>query len=192
MEAKIEDYNEVLIESLTLIGFVGFEPVPLAKANECLIKWGHKMGALHRGNQGAICHALIHEGKAVAVTTASNLIAPVVGGGCEWLTRKNTIELSRLCAARSGLCRVALRLWREFVFPALGYEFAVSYQDADLHNGNTYRFDGWERVGRARSGTDTRSGRPGRDKWVWVWPRRTNRNINFIKRNLEHYTKPSV
>ena len=86
------------------------------------------------------------------------------------MNRDNTIELSRLCASRGGLCRVALRLWREFVFPAMGYEFAVSYQDADLHNGNTYRFDGWERVGRARSGTDTRSGRPGRDKWVWVWP----------------------
>ena len=187
-----QDFNGVVIDCQNLISFVSFEPVPLSKANECLIKWGHKMGALHRGNQGAICHALINEGKAVAVTTASNLITPVVGGGCRWLKRENTIELSRLCAARSGLCRVALRLWREFVFPALGYEFAVSYQDSDLHNGNTYRFDGWERLARARSGADTRSGRPGRDKWVWVWPRRTNRNINFIKRNLEHYTKPSV
>jgi antitoxin VapB len=164
----------VPVPSTRLFGFVGFESVTLADANRCLEAWGHRMGALNRGNQGAVCHALIHEGLAVAVTTASNLIAPVVGGGCAWMTRENTVELSRLCAARGGLCRVALRLWREFVFPTMGYEFAVSYQDADLHNGNTYRFDGWERVGRARSGTDTRSGRPGRDKWVWAWPGKPN------------------
>lgn len=154
-----------------LFPFVAFEQVQLAEANEMLIAWGHKMGALKRGNQGALCHALEHEGKPMAVTTASNLIADSVGN-CEWMTRGNTIELSRLCAVRSGLCRVALRLWREFVFPGLGYDYAVSYQDNDLHNGDTYRFDGWERVGRSRSGTDTRSGRPGRDKWVWQWPRR--------------------
>jgi antitoxin VapB len=154
-----------------LFRFVSYEPIPLGEANKCLVEWGHKMGELRRGKQGAAsCHALIHDGRAVAVTTANTLIRPVVGGGCSWMTRENTIELSRLCAARGGLCRVALRLWREFVFPTMGYEFAVSYQDADSHNGNTYRFDGWERVGYAHSGTDTRSGRPGRDKWVWVWP----------------------
>ena len=151
-----------------LFSFVAFEQVSLPEANRMLVAWGHKMGALNRGNQGALCHALTHEGKPVAVTTTSTLIAPVVGG-CDWMKRENTIELSRLCAARGGLCRVALRLWREFVFPPLGYKYAVSYQDADLHNGNTYRFDGWERVGRSHSGTDTRSGRPGRDKWIWAW-----------------------
>lgn len=165
------------VRSSVLLGFVAFEQVSLSEANEMLTAWGHKMGALNRGNQGALCHALMHEGKPVAVTTASNLIAGVVGN-CDWMKRENTIELSRLCAARGGLCRVALRLWREFVFPALGYEYAVSYQDADLHNGNTYRFDGWERVGRSRSGTDTRSGRPGRDKYVWAWPPRKKPNMD--------------
>ena len=120
------------------------------------------------GTQGARCHALYHEAVPVAVTMASNLIMPGVTG-CPELTRKNTIELSRLCASRPGLCRVMLRLWREFVFPALGYDYALSYQDADLHTGNTYRFDGWRRVAYSHSGTDTRSGRPGRDKWIWVW-----------------------
>jgi hypothetical protein len=177
-QATIELSTErVPIRSTALLGFICFDPVDISEANRCLEAWGHKMGPLRRGNQGGICHALIHEGRAVAVTTASNLIAPVVGGGCRWMTRENTIELSRLCAERAGLCRVALRLWREFVFPALGYEYAVSYQDADLHNGSTYRFDGWQRVGRARSGTDTRSGRPGRDKWVWAWPYMPNIGI---------------
>ena len=160
-----------------LIGFVGFDSISIEEANGLLIEWGHKMGPLHRGNQGALCHALTHEWDPVAVTMASNLIAPVVGGGCDWMTRENTIELARLCARRPGLCRVALRLWREFVFPLLGYEYAVSYQDADLHNGNTYRFDGWQRVGRSRSGTDTRSGRPGRDKWIWQWPPRKKNQV---------------
>ncbi len=148
---------------------ITFEPIRLDVANKHLSEWGHKMGPLHRGNQDATCHGLYFGADVVAVTTVSSLIAPNVGGGLINLTRENCCELSRLCAARTGLCRVAIRLWREFVFPALGYEFAISYQDADLHNGNTYRFDGWRREAYARSGTDTRSGRPGRNKWVWVW-----------------------
>jgi hypothetical protein len=148
-----------------------FEAVSLTEANQMLEAWGHKMGPLARGNQSAWCHALTHQGQPVAVTTASFLISPVVGNA-HWLTRENTVELSRLCAVRSGLCRVALRMWREFVFPALPFGTAVSYQDADLHNGHTYRCDGWERVARSRSGVDTRSGRQGRDKWVWQYPPR--------------------
>jgi hypothetical protein len=102
---------------------------------------------------------------------AASLIRECVGGGLGQLTRANTIELARLCAVRPGLCRVALRLWREFVFPRMGYEVAISYQDADLHNGNTYRFDGWTREAFSHSGTDKRSGRKGRNKWIWVWRR---------------------
>lgn len=153
-----------------LLPIAALVPCDLVQANILLDRWGHKMGALKRGNQGAWCHVLLHEGEPVAVTTTSYLISPRVGGA-HHLTRDNTVELSRLCASRSGLCRVMLRMWREFVFPFLEFEYAISYQDADLHNGRTYRFDGWERVSFSRSGTDTRSGRPGRDKWVWVWPR---------------------
>jgi len=148
---------------------VSFSRITLDEANELLIRWSHKMGPLRRGHQGAVCYALFCEGEPMAVTTASNLISPRVGGAAH-LTRDNTIELSRLCAARPGLCRVALRLWREFVFPRLGYRYAMSYQDADMHSGNTYRFDGWQRVGYSHSGTDTRTGRLGRNKYVWQWP----------------------
>ncbi len=154
-----------------LLPYVSFDSLSLPEANAALVAWSHKMGPLRRGNQDAICHALSVEGRPVAVTTASTLIRPRVGS-CPWLERENTIELSRLCAERPGLCRVALRLWREFVFPSLGYAWAVSYQDADIHNGATYRFDGWERVGFSHSGTDRRSGRPGRDKHIWAWPKR--------------------
>ncbi len=149
---------------------VHFTDAPLGLCNEMLAAWGHKMGPIHRGNQNGWNHALYHNGRPVAVTTANTLIAPRVGGTEMDLTRDNCIELSRLCADRPGLCRVALRLWRTFVFPTLGHQYAISYQDADLHNGNTYRFDGWKRIGYSRSGVDTRSGRPGRKKYVWLWP----------------------
>ena len=141
----------------------------LDQANVLLVLWGHRMGPLHRGNQGAVCHVLLNGSHPVAVTTASNLISPVVGNA-NWLMRENTIELSRLCAERKDINRAMLRLWREFVFPTLNYQYAMSYQDADIHNGNTYRFDGWERVAYSSSGPDTRSGRKGRNKWVWQWP----------------------
>ena len=146
-----------------------FVEISLPEVNKYLRLWEHKMGELHRGNQGAICHALLHCGTPIAVTAASHLIRQNVGGGLKQLTRENTIELSRLCAYKSGLCRVVLRMWREFVFPNLPFDFAISYQDADLHNGNTYRFDGWHRIGYSHSGIDTRTGRKGRNKWIWVW-----------------------
>lgn len=105
----------------------------------------------------------------LAVVSADTLIRERVGG----LTRHDAIELSRLCAVRPDLCRVALRLWRFFVFSAIaaarGCRWAVSYQDAVLHSGNLYRFDGWVTLGRSRSGTDSRSGRRGRRKVIWGW-----------------------
>lgn len=156
--------------SVMLLPPVTFERVTLAEANDCLLTWGHRMGPLARGDADHMEHyALRHEGRAVAVAMTSRLVRECVGGGNQHLTRANTCELSRLCAERSNLCRVALRLWREFVFPKLGYEHAISYQDADMHNGNTYRFDGWIRIGFSSSGIDRRSGRKGRRKWIWKW-----------------------
>lgn len=172
---------ETFTKTASFLPLVSFEAVELAQANACLVAWGHKMGPLARGNQSGWCHALFHEGRPVAVTTASTLIAPNVGGGLKHLVRANTVELSRLCAERPGLCRVALRLWREFVFLSLGFRFAMSYQDADLHNGNTYRFDGWRRHNTLlHSGKDTRSGRPGRNKWAWIWERQDSDGGRFL------------
>src|SRR5215212_34978 len=158
----------VFAKSLNFHPLCSFEEIELGQANACLVAWGHKMGALCRGKQGAWCHALFSEGRPVAVTTASYLMSPRVGS-LPQLKRGNTVELSRLCAERRGLCRVALRMWREFVFPALPFSYAVSYQDADEHNGNTYRFDGWKRLGYSSSGPQSRSGLPGRRKYVWCW-----------------------
>jgi antitoxin VapB len=147
-----------------------FDAITLAEANRCLIEWGHRMGPLERGNSAALhCHALIVHGVVVGLACTSSLIRECVGGGLGHMTRGNTVELSRLCALEPWACRVVLRLWREVVFPQLGYRWAISYQDADIHTGNTYRFDGWRREGFSSSGTDQRSGRRGRRKWIWVW-----------------------
>jgi antitoxin VapB len=148
-----------------------FDEIPLSEANVLLVRWGHKMGALERGNSAALhCHALIVHGDPVGLACTSSLIRERVGGGLGHLTRSNTVELSRLCAAEPWACRVVLRMWREIVFPALGYAAAISYQDAHLHSGNIYRFDGWRRAGYSHSGNDSRTGRRGRDKYIWVWP----------------------
>lgn len=148
-----------------------FDQVTLDQANALLVRWAHRMGPLLRGNSGSLhTHALFVHGEPVAVVTTSSLICPRVGGGLGYMTRDNTVELSRLCAGEPWACRVALRLWRELVFPGTGATYAVSYQDAAMHSGNVYRFDGWRRAGFSHSGTDRRTGRPGRDKWVWVWP----------------------
>ena len=159
---------------------VVFDRISLHECNHYLLAWEHRIGPLRRGRQGAHCYALFHHDKPVAVTATSSLITPHVGGGLAHLTRDNTVELSRLCASRSDLCRVALRLWREFVFPALGYRYAISYQDADMHNGHTYRFDGWKRAAYVRGAVDKRSGRPARNKWIWVWenPTLTDSTVN--------------
>jgi len=156
---------------MSFFPLVTFDSISLGEANDCLSRWGHRMGPLVRPMLAPSAHALFHGGRPVAVCTTSCLIGERVGGGLAHLTRGTTVELSRLCAERPGLCRVALRLWREFVFPALpGVASAISYQDADLHTGATYRFDGWRRAAYAHSGDDRRSGRKGRNKWVWVWP----------------------
>ncbi|WP_211099889.1 hypothetical protein [Azospirillum brasilense] len=146
-----------------------FDAIGLDDLNRCLTAWEHKMGPLNRPGQEPWAWGLRHDGRLVAVTAASRLPAERVAG----LSRADAFELSRVCAAEADWCRVALRLWRQAVFPALsaatGCAWAISYQDAVLHTGNLYRHDGWTRLAYSHSGTDRRSGRPGRDKWVWGW-----------------------
>lgn len=147
---------------------VTFRSIDRHTLNQCLVAWDHKMGPVRRPT-GGWSHALLVDGEPVAVAATDTLIRPRVAG----LTRHEAVELPRLCAARPDLCRVALRLWRSFVFPALreecGFSWALSYQDPALHSGNLYRFDGWVRLATSRSGTDPRSGRKGRRKIIWGW-----------------------
>lgn len=149
---------------------ISFDAITLDECNHALTEWGHKMGPICRPDFGdQRCHGLRHDGRLVAVTAGASIIKPVVGG----LTRGEAFELARVCASRPNLCRPVVRLWREFVFPAIsaahGYAWAVSYQDAVLHSGNLYRFDGWVPLASTRSGSDQRSGRKGGPKILWGW-----------------------
>jgi len=153
-----------------MLPLLTFDALTMPEANSLLDAWGHNMGPMNRpmGRQDA--HALItHEGP-VAVVCTADLVAATVGGA-PYLNRENAIELARVCACARDWNRVAVRLWRNVIFPLTGAEYAVSYQDAALHSGDLYRFDGWAKVGFSHSGTDRRTGRKGRDKWIWVWPR---------------------
>lgn len=149
---------------------VSFDSITREELNAHLVSWGHKMGPWTRPDYGsARFHGLRHDGALVAVTAADGLIRD----NCCGLNRDDAFELGRVCAAREHLNRVALRLWREFVFPSIcrktGQSWVISYQDAVLHSGNLYRFDGWVRLGTSSSGTDQRTGRKGRSKVIWGW-----------------------
>lgn len=149
---------------------LSFDLIDRDDLNRCLVDWGHKMGPWARPPYGGEAfHGLRHHGALVGVTAAGSLIRSRCGG----FDRGQAVELGRVCAARPDLCRALLRLWREFVFPALcrvhGWQWVISYQDAVAHSGNLYRFDGWVRVGKSRSGSDQRSARKGRSKIIWAW-----------------------
>jgi hypothetical protein len=148
---------------------VSFDTITRQELNACLIAWEHRMGPWNRPNYREWLFGLRHHGELCAVTAASDLIRENVAG----FSRAEAFELGRLCAARPALNRVALRLWREFIFPVLcgahGFSWAISYQGAASDHGDLYRFDGWVRVGFSHSGTDARSGRVGRDKIIWGW-----------------------
>lgn len=149
---------------------ISFDTIDRAELNNCLRTWGHKMGPWERPDFGDDClHGLRHHGELVGVTAAAGMISPATCG----LSRAHAFELGRVCAARRDICRVVIRIWREFVFPAIckanGWQWVISYQDAVLHSGDLYRFDGWVRLGRSNSGTDQRSGKRGRRKVIWGW-----------------------
>lgn len=152
---------------------VSFDSIEHAELNRCLTEWGHKMGPLNRPQfREGRAHGLFHDGALVAVVATEQMIASETCG----LSRDDALELARVCAQRPDLNRVSVRLWREFVFPFVsrswGTDWAISYQDAVLHGGDLYRFDGWVRLGFTRSGTDKRniSGLAlGRKKVVWGW-----------------------
>lgn len=155
---------------MSILPLATLEAVSRDEGNALLERWQHKMGPNIRPYRPARCHVLLDAMRnPLAVSMTDDLVREAVGG-VPFVNRENGVELSRLCAVRSGLCRVMLRLWRELIFPMEGKRWAISYQDAVLHKGSIYRHDGWTRVGYTRSGTDSRSGRKGRNKYVWVWP----------------------
>lgn len=145
---------------------VSLEPAPLPEARRLLRQWAHRHGPLRRPTR-TDAHVLRAHGAPVAVVMSEIVHPPVAGA----LYREDAIELARLACADPSWSRVALRLWREAVFPMYRRPWAVSYQDTTIHRGDLYRFDGWVRLARrTRPGRDRRSGRPPGDaKAIWGW-----------------------
>lgn len=150
------------------------EAVDRQEANRLLVCWGHRMGPLTRPAYAIDAHhVLMHHNEPVAIACTSETVRETVGKS--GIARGECIELARLAAATPTMCRPMLRLWREFVAPAIAERhgrrpWAVSYQDKSLHTGNLYRFDGWTDLGAAGGGgTDPRSGRRARSMRVWGW-----------------------
>jgi hypothetical protein len=153
------------------VPLASLQRIGVADANLLLATWGHRIGPIRRpmGLLGA--HALMVGRDAVAVAVTATTVCGTVAG-LPGPARGRVVELARLCASGPHWCRPMLRLWREVVLPTVAPGcVALSYQDALLHAGEIYRHDGWMRVAYSHSGRDRRSGRSGRDKWVWVWPR---------------------
>ena len=144
---------------------IHLEQVDNVDADKLLVAWEHKMGPCNRPMGKIRSHILFAHGEPVALSVTADLVAET----CAGLTRDEAIELARLCASRRDLNRVMLRLWREYLFPSYVKLWAVSYQDEALHSGDTYRFDGWWKIGHSHSGTDRRSDRKGRNKTIWAY-----------------------
>jgi hypothetical protein len=149
---------------------VSFDAIGLDELNACLVAWEHKMGPWTRPAFGREAfHGLRIHGELVAVTAAARLIPAATAG----FSRDEAVELGRVCAGRKWMNTVAVRLWREVVFRGLcrayGFRWAISYQDRKLHTGGLYRWDGWVWLGQSSSGSDARSGAPGRQKNIWGW-----------------------
>lgn len=147
---------------------VSYGAMPLEEANAALERWGHKMGPIRRPMGLQEAHGLTIGSELVGVTVTADLICQRVAS----LGRDEAVELARVCAVQRDVCRVLVRLWRLAVLPCIARHrgralTGLSYQDAILHGGDLYRFDGWTAVARSRSGTDPRSGRKGRSKVIW-------------------------
>ena len=161
---------------MSLFPLVAWERLDNWKAHIALVEWGHYLGPCNRpfGKQS---FGLYLDGNLVSVAVSASPVAP----SCADLARKTIVELARLCTHpdHRDMTRVALRLWRKTAaaewsrqyWPVVAY---VSYARKDLHTGDIYRFDGWERAKDARATVVTAKShhsKPGpiHAKSVWVW-----------------------
>ncbi|MFG1352471.1 hypothetical protein [Xanthobacter autotrophicus] len=70
---------------------VRFIAITRAELNDCLVRWGHRMGEVRRPNSGW-SHGLVRDGTLVGVTATDRLIRETVAG----FSRNDAVELSRL------------------------------------------------------------------------------------------------
>ena len=156
----------------------GVSPISIGETNGLLTQWGHYLGPVNRPYpQDA--YALFVGDEPVSVAVSASIVSPTVEG----YRRTEVVELARLCTrpGESWATRVMMRLWRRICAPLFcGWDIraAVAYSHNGRHEGNVYRFDGWQRRegrrghakyggtwGRHRSDHDPMAG----TKTLWVW-----------------------
>ena len=124
----------------------GLTPVSLAWANTLLVRWGHYLGPVSRPF-GSQAWALDVCGDPVSVAVSCSTVSETAAG----LSRSELVELARLCSdpAQRWATRPMLRLWREVAAPRWPYwpvSAAVAYSQNSRHQGDLYRWDGWQKV----------------------------------------------
>jgi len=127
-----------------MLSVAGLGAVPLAEANQLVTEWGHDLGPISRpfGSQAWVLHI---GGDPVSVAVSVSTVARITAG----YHRTELVELSRLCSCQPWANRVMLQLWREVAarrWPHWEPAAAVSYPLNARHDGQLYRFDGWEKI----------------------------------------------
>lgn len=167
--------------SSALIPSVASEPIPVADANLLLVEWGHYLGPCKRPF-GQEAFALHIDGQPISVAVSASMVSRHVRNldGDVVATRDAAVELARLCSRERWASRVMLRLWREVHAPSWRFwpvESAIAYSQNNRHQGDLYRFDGWQRVrddagssgggawSRKRYATEAVYGK----KTLWLW-----------------------
>lgn len=160
------------MSGLLIDPMVSFDLIDREEANAALSAWAHKHGELHRPIfKDPIDYGVRERGDLVAVITTDTLIRPTQG-----FNRSQACEISRICADRAGLCHTALRLWKQFAFPAIsrawGIRWVISYQDATRHAGELYRRNSFALIGYSSGGGDPRAAQGTvnvRRRLIWAW-----------------------
>lgn len=152
-----------------------FEQISNVDADQKLVEFGHVLGACNRpfGRQS---FGLILLGVGIISVAVS---ASTVNARCAGYDRKEVVELAR-CASDPTFkwsTRVCLRLWRELAPKVWASKYwpvcaVVSYQNALIHSGNLYRFDGWRKVadvpgGSGGGGWNRQKKYPPKSIWVY-------------------------
>lgn len=129
---------------------VGVDAVERKVANRLLDSWGtHPLGPCLRPFE-VDSHVLYVRGAPVALTMTASIVSPTV----ETHSRSEVVELARIARSPDAAwaLRPMLRLWREaLVFDWRSWPFVAAYSYAvPGTEGDIYRFDGWEKIGRRR------------------------------------------
>lgn len=179
---------------------VSFRTLTRKEVNPYLARW-HDLGE-DRRPYGHQAFGMFFLDELIAIATSGSTVSASVDQALG-LTRRNVIELTRLCKSpdpkADNVLRALLRIWREFLattWPpansaATQPEALVTYSLPEKGDGATYRFDGWYRLRDCKpwagGGTRPSASRDSgvRPQALWGWPLTPQMKDAFRKRTRE-------